>query len=297
MKSRSRKRGFTLVELLVVISIIALLLAIIIPSMNKARETAKRVICSNQQKEIARAISMYADAWDQKMPFYGGKDPSFADPYDCEETPGCADKDNCPGDEKHPYAVFRADKQEWWRNGNVEDPYPLKLGCLYAASIITDAKLFYCPSNKEGQYKFESYYNPKPWGRLPQVFNTENNMNQWVRVGYTYYPVDGTMPPSAMCFNGRMQGPKYTARRFDKLDPHIPYLADVMWYRATMSHKTKDSYAINAAFKDTHVVYVNDWRLFSDNEEADPLQLWPQWEARKLDFSYFYYNFLKKVQP
>ena len=66
MESRSKKRGFTLVELLVVISIIALLLAIIIPSMNKARETAKRVICSNQLKENARAIAIYADAYDKE---------------------------------------------------------------------------------------------------------------------------------------------------------------------------------------------------------------------------------------
>ena len=293
MKSRSRKRGFTLVELLVVISIIALLLAIIVPSMNKARETAKRVICSNQLKEIARGIAMYADAWDQKMPFYGGYDPTYPGKY-CKPD---------SWDEAHPYAVYRAIPDLWLVNGK---PVAMKLGCLYEAGIITDPRVFYCPSNREEQYMFESYYNPKPWGTLfpNQEFNIRTGANPWVRVGYTYFPVDGTIPKEN--FEVSVSGllaPKYTARRFDKLDPYIPYIADVLWFRKTMSHRTKDSLAINAAFKDTHVVYTNDWRLFTDNEKADTQQLWRQWDPDaprfegKVKFNFFYYNFFKKVQP
>lgn len=53
-------KGFTLVELLVVISIIALLLAVLIPSLNKARQVAQRVICSNHLKTFTLANATYA---------------------------------------------------------------------------------------------------------------------------------------------------------------------------------------------------------------------------------------------
>ncbi|HBG26438.1 MAG: hypothetical protein A2Y10_10010 [Planctomycetes bacterium GWF2_41_51] len=53
-------KGFTLVELLVVISIIAMLLAILIPSLQKARQVAQRIICSNHLKSLTLANAAYA---------------------------------------------------------------------------------------------------------------------------------------------------------------------------------------------------------------------------------------------
>lgn len=62
-----RTRGFTLIELLVVIAVIAVLMAILMPSLNRAREQAKGVTCLNNQKSMALAYIMYADENDGRV--------------------------------------------------------------------------------------------------------------------------------------------------------------------------------------------------------------------------------------
>lgn len=57
----NKKRAFTLIELLVVIAIIAMLLAIVMPALKKAKEAGKRVICQSNVRQLTQAWKTYAE--------------------------------------------------------------------------------------------------------------------------------------------------------------------------------------------------------------------------------------------
>ena len=65
----ARPRAFTLIELLVVISIIALLIGLLLPALGAAREAARAVACSSNQRQLGIAFNSYFTDFDGDLPF------------------------------------------------------------------------------------------------------------------------------------------------------------------------------------------------------------------------------------
>ncbi len=132
---RARK-AFTLIELLVVIAIIAILMAILIPTLNRAREGGKRASCLSNLKQLTLAWNMYADENDDKL-VNGATDCT-----DVENTTWAA-----------PPVFTHRNELAWVDDFDTENwdiqIQGIRRGALYP--YLKTEKLYRCPTGKRGQ--------------------------------------------------------------------------------------------------------------------------------------------------
>lgn len=110
---RPTLRGFTLVELLVVVAIIGVLMAILVPALGRARAASTRVVCASNMRQIILATANYAAGFKGYLPPYVGY----------------------PND----YTVS---------NGYHKD----NLKPLFTAKMLTTEKVRFCPTGPEGEF-------------------------------------------------------------------------------------------------------------------------------------------------
>lgn len=134
MIRKKQKTSFTLVELLVVVAIIAVLVAILLPALAKARETARRVMCGSNLRQMGVGIVIYSQDYHESVPW--GKYPNLPE---SAWTPG--------------YTLWTYTTHDW-----------ISIGLLYGQGLLPSLDVFYCPTmqqsvhtNLNQQWESEGY--------------------------------------------------------------------------------------------------------------------------------------------
>lgn len=148
-----RERGFSLLDLLVSISVMVILMAILMPAMRMAHESARRVRCLSNVHQIGLAVAMYTDDYQGALP------PALFDEEPAQAghargaTSQAAPNNATPTNEDGADTMFvRYRSPSPFSN----DPLWDGLGILIGSHYLNHPGVFYCPSH-HGEHPFDDY--------------------------------------------------------------------------------------------------------------------------------------------
>lgn len=136
--ARPSRPAFTLIDLLVSLTVIAVLIALMLPSLTSVRELTRRVVCASNTRQQGLALQMYADD------YKGDRPPSLFEPK--------------PGTVAAPHLMLtaRTDRPYIWDG----------LGYLYVQGYLNAPQVFYCPSHT----------GDSPWARFADKWSQDTGM-------------------------------------------------------------------------------------------------------------------------
>jgi len=144
-----RNRGFTLVELLVVISIIVILMSILLPALKKVKVVVGQGMCAKQLQTINQAFHGYSLEFNDKLPFVSG----------------------------------RANLSNKYIIGYAQ---PNGFGCVYDAKLIEDHHLLYCPAGVSASRGWYPDWPRDTWmENFPQIFDRRQRLAGDYSIAYT----------------------------------------------------------------------------------------------------------------
>jgi prepilin-type N-terminal cleavage/methylation domain-containing protein/prepilin-type processing-associated H-X9-DG protein len=136
-----RRRAFTLVELLIVIAIIGVLVGLLMPTVGRAREAARRAACLSNLRQVHQSFLLFAEENDGLVPvgYRGlGNPPKPRKQFNSMIYSGTSRK----------FCLF---------------------GALYQTGHMKQPEIFFCPSNEDPQNSFNTAINPWPPATDPAV--------------------------------------------------------------------------------------------------------------------------------
>ena len=190
---KDKDKGFTLIELLVVIAIITLLMAVLIPGLNKARDHAKYILCASRLRQFGIMYEIYTQANDESLP--GGWNSG---------------------------TMWITDLLQFYKG---EDEIRL---CPKATLLLQDV-----PNNAPGVLTaWGKYGNPNFFGGATPVWAEPNSYGSYGVNGWAHNPPDiGVTKKGTKLYDiPEADRPKFWRKAINVKHPDsVPLMADAMW--------------------------------------------------------------------
>ncbi len=228
------REAFTLVELLVVIGIIAVLVAMLLPALNRARSAANRTVCMSNLRQVGVMVQLYANNYQDKMPLGWWSGTQFWAGY-----------------------IIAADTSAWGVS------FPL-WGKLYSAGLVRDQpRVWYCPSQRDERFVFDGPRNK--WYRTPEEATAAMlGTGTFLRTGYTLRP-----SPQARWTRDVPDFPKSAFYPLSKLKGNA-IVSDIIGVPGWRTSATGHPDGVNVLYADRSVrlVPTKVWKSYVDQTAA-----------------------------